>query len=223
MRYDYVFFDLDGTIVDSEEGITRSVEYALNKFQIDVPDRKSLRCFIGPPLVESFMKFYGFDDEQAIKACGFYRERYRVKGVYENTVYEGIPDLLKRLSEKGVKIALATSKPEVFAKIVLEDMGVMEYFTYVAGAEMDDADGGRKNYRTKKEDVISHALSEMGITDKSRVLMAGDRKHDIIGANLNGIDSVGVLYGFGSREEFEKEKATYIVEKPLDILGLLEG
>ena len=224
MKYRFVFFDLDGTLVNSEEGITRSVEYALSRFGISVEDRKELRKFIGPPLVDSFMRFYGFSEEKAVEACRYYRERYGVKGVYENCVYDGIRELLAELKSMGAVIVLATSKPEVFAKIVLDDMGLIEYFDFVAGADLDDADKeGKKNYRTKKEDVIAHAVDSLSISNKKTVLMVGDRKHDIIGAKLNGIDSCGVLFGFGSREEFEAAGADIIVERPEEIAAIVRG
>ncbi|MCR5611707.1 MAG: HAD family hydrolase [Clostridiales bacterium] len=219
--YEYVFFDLDGTLVDSSEGITKSVEYALNKYGIIPASLSELTVFIGPPLVDSFMRFYGFDEAKAVEACRFYRERYRVKGVYENRVYGGIPELLAILKERGKKIVLATSKPEIFANIVLEDMGLKPYFDFVAGADLDDADREGKNYRTNKEDVIAYAVDSLGIADKKTVLMVGDRKHDITGAKLNGIDSCGVLFGFGSREEFIKAGADYIVETPAEIADII--
>lgn len=223
MRYEYFFFDLDGTLVDSSEGITKSVEYALEKFGISTKDRRELFKFIGPPLVDSFMSFYGFSDEKAVQATKYYRERYSVRGVYENTVYEGIEELLSGLTARGAKLVLATSKPEIFAGIVLDDMGLGKYFTFVAGADLKDADSeGNSNYRTKKEDVIAHAIASLGIKDKKTVLMVGDRKHDITGAKLNGIDSCGVLFGFGSREELEAAGADYIAETPGDIIDIAE-
>ena len=222
MRYDHVFFDLDGTLVNSREGITRSVEHALKRFGIEAASRGELTCFIGPPLVDSFMRFYGFSEEKAQEACAYYRERYAVKGVYENEVYEGIFELLDSLKERGICVSLATSKPEIFANIVLDDMGLKPYFSFVAGADLDDAEGKKPNYRTKKEDVIAHALRELGISAE-RVLMVGDRKHDVVGARMNGVDSCYVLWGFGSREEAEEHGADFIAEKPMDILGMIEG
>ncbi|MBO4383955.1 MAG: HAD family hydrolase [Clostridia bacterium] len=221
--YDTVFFDLDGTLVDSSEGITKSVEYALGKYGIRPVSRDELKVFIGPPLVDSFMRFYGFDEPKAVEACRFYRERYKVKGVYENRVYDGIKELLALLKERGKTVVLATSKPEIFANIVLDDMGLRRYFDLVAGADLDDADKEGGNYRSKKEDVIAYAVVSLGIADKKTVLMVGDRKHDIIGAKLNGIDSVGVLFGFGSREEFEEAGADYIAETPADIAEIVLG
>lgn len=221
--YDHVFFDLDGTLVDSSEGITKSVEYALDRYGIHPASRSELTVFIGPPLVDSFMRFYGFDEKKAVEACGFYRERYRVRGVYENRVYDGIQELLAFLRSRGTKIVLATSKPEIFANIVLDDMGLKQYFDFVAGADIDDADSEGKSCRIKKEDVIAYALDSLGIKDKKTVLMVGDRKHDIIGAKLNGIDSCGVLFGFGSREELGEAGADYTAETPADVKKIVFG
>lgn len=223
MRYDHVLFDLDGTIVDSEEGITKSVEYALKKYGISVPDRGELRCFIGPPLVDSFMRFYGFSEEKAGEATDFYRERYAVLGVHENRLYPGIRELLTELRGMGVSIALATSKPEIFAKMVIEDMELTELFDFIAGTQLDDAAGRKNNYRTKKEDVIAYALSELGATDPSRVLMVGDRKHDVIGAKINGTDSAYALWGFGSKAEAVEFGADYAAEKPSEIIDIISG
>ncbi len=220
MRYDHLLFDLDGTIVDSEEGITRSVEYALAKYGIEAADRKELRGFIGPPLVESFMRFYGFSEEKAGEATDFYRERYAVLGVHENRLYPGIRELLTELRGMGIKIALATSKPEIFARMVIADMELTELFDFIAGTQLDDAAGRKNNYRTKKEDVIAYALSELGAKDPSRVLMVGDRKHDVIGAKINGIDSAYVLWGFGSEAEAEEEGADDTGEKPGELIDV---
>lgn len=223
MAYEFVFFDLDGTLVDSSEGITSSVEYALNKLGIFPETRKELYCFIGPPLLESFMRFYGFSEEKAGEAVDLYRERYREKGVYMNRVYEGVPELLSSLAEAGIKPVLATSKPEVFADIVLDTMGLKPYFCFAAGAELDDKEGRQRKLRIKKEDVIAYALESLGIEDPKRALMVGDRLHDIVGANKNGMDSVGVLFGFGSREELTEAGATYIAAEPMEVLGFALG
>lgn len=221
MRYDHVLFDLDGTLVDSEEGITRSVEYALAKYGITVCDRKELRGFIGPPLVESFMRFYGFSEEKAGEATDFYRERYAVLGVHENRLYPGIRELLTELKAGGAKLSVATSKPEIFAEIVIKDMGLGELFDFIAGTQLDDAAGRKNNYRTQKEDVIAYAVKELGVIDRSRVLMVGDRKHDVIGAKINGMDSAYVLWGFGSRAEAEEHGADYTVEKPGELIDIV--
>ena len=208
--YDWIFFDLDGTLTDPGEGITHSVAYALKKEGIEPPERQELYRFIGPPLVDSFMKFYGFSEERAHRAVEEYREYFRDRGIFENRVYDGIPDLLDLLCKQGKRIVLATSKPEPFALRILEHFGLLPYFTFVAGALLDET-------RTAKGDVIAYALSSCGITDVSRVLMVGDRFHDVKGAAANGMDCLGVLFGYGSREELTQAGATYLVATVSDI------
>lgn len=209
-KYDVILFDLDGTLTDPGIGITNSVMHALKKYGIEVEDRASLYKFIGPPLIDSFEKYFGFSHEEAIKSVDYYREYYKDKGIYENEVYAGIEELLKSLNKKGKKIILATSKPEPFAKEILRHFGIEKYFLFAAGSTMDET-------RTNKAEVIEYALSECGITDKAAVVMVGDREHDIIGANKNGIDSIGVLFGYGSREELVAAGTTYIAETVEDI------
>ncbi|MBQ2841806.1 MAG: HAD family hydrolase [Clostridia bacterium] len=213
-KYNVILFDLDGTLTDPGIGITNSVMHALRKYGIELEDRASLYSFIGPPLIDSFERFYGFSHEEAVKSVDYYREYYRDKGIYENTVYNGIEELLKRLTEKEKKIILATSKPEPFAKEILRYFNLEKYFFFVAGSTMSET-------RTNKADVIEYALSECGISDKSSVVMVGDREHDIIGADKNGIDSIGVLFGYGSRKELENAGATYIAETVEDIINYI--
>ena len=209
-NYNVVLFDLDGTITDPGEGITNSVAYALGKFGIDVADRTELYKFIGPPLYESFQKFYGFSHEDAHKAVEIYREYYRPKGIFECYIYDGITDLLKRLKDDGKTVIVATSKPEEFARQIMEHFEISEYFTYIAGATMDGS-------RILKADIIDYALKTCEVTDLSKVVMVGDREHDVIGAKKIGVDSIGVLFGYGDRAEHEKAGATYIAETPWDI------
>lgn len=209
-KYKVILFDLDGTLTDPGLGITNSVMHALKKYGIEVSDRASLYKFIGPPLIDSFEKYFGFTHDEAVKSVDYYREYYKDKGIYENEVYAGIEELLKNLNKKGKKIILATSKPEPFAKEILRYFGLDKYFLFAAGSTMDET-------RTNKAEVIEYALSECGITDKTEIVMVGDREHDIIGANKNGIDSIGVLFGYGSREELETAGATYIAETVADI------
>ena len=221
--YDLILFDLDGTLVDSAPGITDSVAYALSHFGIYPETREELYKFIGPPLVDSFMRFYGFTKERAGEAVDLYRVRYRERGVHENTVYEGMRETLAALVKAGLVCAVATSKPGVFAETVLRENGLMDYFKFVSAAELDDAEGRKRRLRMEKKDVIEYCLESLGVKDRSRALMVGDRKHDIIGAAQAGIDSMGVLFGFGSREELEEAGATYIAETPADITKLLAG
>ena len=160
------------------------------------------------------MKYYGFSDEEAAKAVAYYREYFADTGIFENEVYEGVVDMLETLKASGYRLVLATSKPTVFANRILEHFGLALYFEYVAGANIDGS-------RTKKGEVIAHAVEKCSL-NISRTLMIGDRKHDILGAKEHGMDSVGVLYGYGDYEELKKAGADYITEKPADIKDLLQ-
>lgn len=212
--YDTVLFDLDGTLTDPGEGITNSVAYALNKFNIKVEDKTELYNFIGPPLIDSFMKYYGMSYEDGLKAVEYYREYFGVTGIFENRVFDGIRELLARVKKSGRTISLATSKPEAYAKRILEHFDLTQYFDFIGGATMDET-------RSKKADVIDYTIKQLSVTDKSKVIMIGDRHHDIEGASQNGIDSIGVLFGYGDREELETAGATYIAETINDILKFL--
>ena len=212
--YQYILFDLDGTLTDPGVGITNAVMYALKKFQIEVEDRTPLYKFIGPPLLESFEKFYGLSEEESQWALKYYREYFKPYGLYENEVYEGVEDMLKTLKAQGKTIILATSKPEEFAKEILRYFELDKYFDFVAGATMDEK-------RVKKADVIRYALESCKIADLSSVVMVGDREHDILGAKQVGVDSVGVLYGYGNYEELKEAGAGHIVEKTEEILKIV--
>ena len=212
---EYVFFDLDGTLTDPAEGITNSVAYALSRFGIPNCERSGLYKFIGPPLIDSFMKYYGFSKQKALKAVEYYREYFSAKGIFENTLYDGITDLLKCLKSADKKIVLATSKPDKFAKIILEHFKISEYFDFLAGATMNET-------RTQKDEVIAYALENLGINDTSSVIMIGDRKYDIEGAHKFGIPAVGVLYGYGSSEELLEAKADYTVSTVKELNDILK-
>ncbi len=209
--YNYILFDLDGTLTDLGRGITNSVAYALNKFGITVADKSELYKFIGPPLTDSFEKYYGFSEEDALIAVEYYREYFKPKGIYENEIYSGVPELLKSLKESGKTVILATSKPEIFAIEILKYFGIDAYFDFVAGATLDKT-------RNKKGDVIAYALESVNVTDKSQCLMIGDRDQDINGAIANGIDSLGVLYGYGDFEELSNAGANYIAKTVDEII-----
>ena len=211
--YKYLLFDLDGTLTDPAEGITNSVAYALNKFGINVEDKRTLYKFIGPPLVDAFSEYYGFSKEDSEKATAFYRETFRVTGLYQNMVYDGVVEMLEALKSKGKKLVIATSKPEEFTMKILKHFDLLKYFDFVAAATFDAT-------RNSKDKVIAYALESLDIKDKSKVVMIGDRHHDIDGAKDNGIDSVGVLWGFGSREELETADATYIAESIDDLISI---
>lgn len=211
--YDYYLFDLDGTLTDPGIGITNAVMYALDKYGIHVADRTELYPFIGPPLAEAFSRFYGFSGEKAWQAVGYYREYYREKGLFENAVYEGIPGVLEELKHRGVKLAVATSKPEEFTLRILEHFDLYRYFDFVGGATMDGSRG-------KKADIIAYVMEQMKIENPDRVLMIGDRFHDVLGAKENKIPCAGVLYGYGDRQELEEAGAAFIVSAPKEILAL---
>jgi len=212
-KYTTILFDLDGTLTDPKVGITKSVAYALKSFGIEVEELDSLCKFIGPPLKVSFKKYYGFSEQDCIKAIEKYREYFRETGMFENKVYPGIEKLLENLRQNGRKLFVATSKPTVFAIRILEHFNLLRYFDYVAGSELDGS-------RDSKSDVIKFVLQQNSVTNLTNVVMIGDREHDVIGAKENNIDVIGVLYGYGDREELEKSGATYIVET-IEELGKL--
>ena len=214
INYEYIMFDLDGTLTDPAIGITNSIIYALNKYDINVTDRSELFKFIGPPLWESFRKYYGFSNKKANEAVEFYREYYKEIGIFENLVFEGIENLLKMLQENSRTLIVATSKPEVYAKQILEHFEISKYFTLISGGNLDGT-------KANKDEIISYVLEKCNIIDKSRVIMIGDREHDIIGAKKNCIHSMGVLFGYGDREELEKAGADYIVKTVSEIGRIL--
>lgn len=208
--YKYIFFDLDGTIIDSEPGIINSIKYSLNTLGIEMKDTSKLQAFIGPPIKESFVKVLGFTETKAEAAIAKYREYYSEKGIFECTLYDGISELIEKLYNRGYKILLATCKPEVYAKRILEHFNLMQYFSFVSGCKLDGT-------RSEKHEVIQNALSQMKIDDLSNAVIIGDRLYDIIGAKKTGIKSVGVLYGYGDYRELTEAGADYIVEDISDL------
>ena len=211
----YLLFDLDGTLTDPQEGITNSVAYALRQYGI-IEDPKNLIRFIGPPLHVSFHDWYGFDEDKAFEAVAHYRVYFGDKGIFENAVFDGIPEMLRDLRAAGFTLVLATSKPEVYAKQILEHFDLTKYFHHICGATMDAS-------RSRKADVITYALETAGITDKAQAVMVGDRHHDIEGGIENGLETVGVLFGYGSREELNKAGAHHIVSTVSELHTLLKG
>ena len=201
--FEYALFDLDGTLTDPALGITNSIIYALEKMGRDIPPRESLYSFIGPPLIQSFQSL-DMTKEEAERALQIYREYFSVKGLFENTVYDGIPNALCKLNDCGIKLLLATSKPELYAKQIIEHFGLDKYFTAIYGASMDEK-------RVDKADVIRYAAKSAGIVNPNKAVMIGDRMHDILGAKKNGIVSIGVLWGYGSEDELKEAGADYIV------------
>ena len=211
---DIILFDLDGTLTDPMEGITKSFQYALESFGIKVENPDELLKIIGPPIRTSFKEFYGFDDINVEKAVEKYRERFVTKGIFENIMYDGIDTMLEKLTNAGKTLILATSKYNEYAKTILSYFKLDKYFTFVSGSELNGD-------RSEKNEVIQYALEQNNIQDLSRCIMVGDRKYDIIGAKTVGIQSVGVLYGYGGYDELFEANADYIVKNVDELLNLL--
>lgn len=229
--YEYILFDLDGTLTDPKPGITACVQYALHKMGIEEPDPDKLEPFIGPPLLDSFHEFYGFDEEQGLQAIAYYRERFSVTGLFENEVYPGMEQLLKDLKAAGKKLAVASSKPGVFVERILEHFGLRIYFDVVVGSELDGT-------RAKKEEVVEEALHRLlpeelfqGIMKRKEnkserkydtVVMVGDRRFDVEGAKEFHIASIGVTYGYGAPEELSSAGADVIVDTVEELREVLK-
>lgn len=212
--YSTVFFDLDGTVINSEKGILNSVEYALKKYGAAVPERSELNFFLGPPLEDSFAKLLKVPKIEAQILVEYYREYYREKGIFEIETYDGIEPLLEKIKKSGRKTVIATSKPEEFAIRILEHLGIAHLFDIIAGATFD-------NSRSEKIDVLAYALKRAGVTDIKTAVMVGDRRYDCMGATHFGMDSIGVLYGFGDIEELTNAGATYIAKSVEEIYKFL--
>lgn len=210
----YLLFDLDGTLTDPALGITRSVQFALRRFGIDEPDLTKLHPFIGPPLLNSFQQFYGMTVEQSREALAAYREYYAVTGIYENEVYDGIPELLRDARRAGYRVIMATSKPEMYACRLMQYFGLMPYFTCIAGADM-----GEK--RANKTAVIQSAMQREGLTDPTQAVMIGDRCFDMEGGRNLGMETIGVMYGYGSEEELRQSGADAIAATVGDLRRLI--
>lgn len=211
---DYILFDLDGTLTDSQAGIFGGLAYALEHGNKPIPEIDTLRKFIGPPLREGLSTFGGFAEEEIETAMDRYRDYYKEKGYIENEPYEGVEKLLSDLKKAGKKLIVATSKPEIMAKKILDHFQLSQYFQDVCGATYDEI-------RSAKQDVIQYALDQNKITDYSKVIMIGDRKHDIMGAKGVGIASIGILYGFGDREELEQAGADAVVAEVSELYDVI--
>lgn len=205
--YKYILFDLDGTLTDPREGITKSVQYALSHMGIEEPDLKKLEPFIGPPLIDSFMEYYGFSLEDARRATDYYRENFTTKGIFQNELFEGVPEMLQSLKENGKTVAIASSKPEPFVEQILEHFGIIQYFDYVCGSTLNET-------RTKKEEVIEELLQRMNLSqeEKKQMLMVGDRKFDVEGAAYFGMPCLGLSLGFAAEGELEAAGAAAVVD-----------
>lgn len=213
--FDYVIFDFDGTVVDTGEGIFRSLQYAFEQMGDRVPDFSELRRFIGPPIHYSFTTFYGVSEERVDDYIKKYRERYSEKGIYESVVYEGMSELFDKLRQEGVKVGIASSKPQRFIHSVSEYLKISDKLDAVVGVKIDNS-----NHSTKTG-LVLEAMKQLGATDKSRVLMVGDRFYDIDGAAGAGVKSCGVLWGYGSESEFREHNADFIVSAPEDIAKIV--
>jgi phosphoglycolate phosphatase len=216
MSFSTILFDLDGTLTDPFEGITRSIQYALDKMSAVVPEADDLRWCIGPPLWDSFRVLLETDDKAELdRAVAFYRERFTVTGLFENTLIEGIPETLESLSAAGFKMHVCTSKPHAYAGRIVEHFELMRFFGKVYGSELDGT-------RSAKSELISHILEQENIAP-SEAVMIGDRKHDLIGANTNDVAGIGALWGYGSHEELELESPIHIATHPAQISAILKN
>ena len=215
--YKAVLFDLDGTLTDSGEGIMKSVQYALDKIGRPEPDLEKLRVFVGPPLLEQFMDFAGVDRETAEMAVRYYRERFAPVGIFENSVYPGTEAMLDSLKTRGYLLAVASSKPDVFVRQVLDHFGLTGYFDVIVGSEMNGA-------RTQKSEVVEEAISLLGLSDRrEEVIMVGDKSHDVIGAASCGIKCIAVSYGYGTMEELEGASPLCIVDSPQAVADFFDS
>ena len=213
-RYVNILFDLDGTLTDSAEGVTRSVQHALKKYNINAT-ADELKPFIGPPLQLSFQEVYGFSEPEANRAVEYYRDYYRDRGIYENRLYPGITEMLIKLQQNGMQLFVATSKPTVFARRVLEHFGVDRYFKLITGSNLDGT-------RVLKAEVIEAVLNEAGGLPSETTVMVGDREHDVIGARAHNLDSIAVSYGYGPLEELVAAKPSAIVHSVRELTETLQ-
>ncbi len=210
----YILFDLDGTLTNPKEGITKCVQYALKHFGIE-RECDELISFIGPPLKEKFIEYASLSEEDGVKAVEIYRERFAPIGIFENEIYDGIIYLLEELKKQGKTLAIATSKPTVYAEKIAEKYGIMPYLSCLVGSELD----GR---HTDKAEVVEIAMRKLGASSKNTI-MVGDREHDVIGARKNGVECIGVGYGYGGEDELLKSGALKIADTPYELLKILSA
>ena len=206
----YLLFDLDGTLTNPQEGITKCVQHALRAFGIEEPDLEKLIPFIGPPLIQSFMEFYNMSEEDARKAVAVYRERFSTVGLFENFPYPGIADMLAELKAQGKILAVASSKPTIYVRRILEKFELAPYFDIIEGSNLDGT-------RVDKKEVIAEVLSQLDNPSADDLLMIGDRKFDVIGAREMGFGCVGVRFGFAAPDELEQSGAIYIADTVRDL------
>lgn len=212
--YQTILFDLDGTLTDSAPGILNSVRHACRKLQLEIPDEATLRRFLGPPLPSSFRDYLHLNEQDTARAVEAFREYYPDKGIFENDVYPGIPELLSDLKAAGKTVVMATSKPEEFAKRIMEHFSLESYFDAICGASMDES-------RSDKDEVIAYALRTAGVTDLHHAVMVGDREHDVKGAAKNGLPCIGAVYGYGSAAELTAAGAVALADTVEELHALL--
>ena len=211
--YKYILFDLDGTLTDPKEGITKSFQYALRHFGIE-EDLANLEKFIGPPLHDSFRDDYNFSEEEVEEAVTKFREYFAQNGIFENKIFLGVKEVLEYLHSNNKRILLATSKPTIFAEKILKHFEIDKYFEYIGGSNLDGS-------RSEKNEVINHVLEVCKVSSMEDVIMIGDRKYDVIGAKKIGVDSIGVLYGYGDLEELQEVNPTYIIKNIEELKNIL--
>lgn len=212
-EYDYILFDLDGTLTDSKPGIVECIAYALEKENIPYT-QSILDKMVGPPFRVSMKEYFGLDMPMIEKLIEIYRGVYEVSGYKNCKVFDGVREMLQTLKDAGKTLAVATSKPIKFTNLIMRDFDLGKYFDFVGGASSDAS-------KEAKRDVVRMVLDNLKVEDKSKVLMVGDRLYDIEGAHMEGIDCAAVLYGYGNREEFERYNAEYILETPKDVVNLV--
>lgn len=214
-EFDFVIFDFDGTVVDTGEGIIKSLQYSFEQMGRKIPDMSDLKKFIGPPVYYSYTHFYGVSEDEVEAYIKKYRERYKIKGIYECALYDGMVELLRELKSRGVKLGIASSKPEHLIYSVADYLKITELFDAIAGVKSDNS------RHSSKKDIILEAMEMLGADKKEKVLMVGDRCFDIDGAAGAEVKSCGALWGYGNKEEFLEHKADFIAENPADVLKYL--
>ncbi len=215
MKKNYVFFDFDGTLVNSSEGIFYSIDKALKELKLPPLPISVKRKFIGPPLEVSFEKYLNMSESQALFATSVFRKYYKQKGTYLHSLYFGVEEMLNNLKSKGKTLAVATSKPEIFAKLILENYNLKNYFSVISGSNENGGDNAKK-------DVLKRAISLLNVKDLNDCVLVGDTVNDVFGAGEVGIDCIGVLYGFGNKDELQKNGAKMLAETPQEVVDLLD-
>lgn len=214
-RFDYILFDFDGTVADTGEGILKSLQYSFREMGDTVPTMNELKKFIGPPVYYSFTHYYGISEDKVYDYIAKYRERYKREGIYECELYENMLSLLSALKDSGVKVGVASSKPEHLILDVADHLGITKYFDAIVGVKSD------ASKHSSKTGLILEAMEKLGTSDKDKVLMVGDRHYDITGAKGAGVFSCGCLWGYGNKEEFIECEADFVVRDPLEVLNII--